>query len=123
MDPIVVNLLREQADEVDEGGDDVRTRRGKTDWTMDLPKLNYDDDSDEETGNPKIRGGSKHSSLADREDTLIRVEDIALSDEEPKPKKAKETKSKHFANEQDSDDEDEDESITELEKKYLAAAA
>ena len=43
-------------------------RRGKTDWTMDLPKINYgaDDDDDDESDD--------HS--------LIKVEDIELSSDE-----------------------------------------
>ena len=67
-------------------------RKGRTDWTMDLPKINYGADDDDESDD--------HS--------LIKVEDIELSSEEEEKQIPK----------GESDDEDSDE-LSELEKKYI----
>lgn len=76
-DPIVVNLLKDEENS---------TRRGKTDWTMDLPMINYDDSEDEDdtSRGPRKRSDSDSSSSEQKnyhKDTLIRVEDIALSED------------------------------------------
>ena len=66
--------------------DSILNRKGQTDWTMDIPKINYDidDESDDEDDQDPI-----HANLQSEEDddelnhsdmSLIKVEDIALSE-------------------------------------------
>ena len=82
----------------------VGARPGKTDWTMDLPKINYDYDDEEE------------EDEEEDDDSLIKVEDIALSDDESDEVKGKK-------NEQGSSSDDEEDleasSIAKVERKYL----
>ncbi|TNV85363.1 hypothetical protein FGO68_gene3239 [Halteria grandinella] len=111
-DPIVVTLLKDEENQ---------TRRGKTDWTMDLPQINYDDSEDEDDTSKGPRKKSQDSDSSSQEknqqETLIRVEDIALSEgSEYHNKKSAPKQQKLILTEES---EEEDESIRKLELKYL----
>jgi hypothetical protein len=92
-------------------------RKGKTDWTMDLPKINYGEDDSDEEDKRSSRSEEDDEEEGEDEDRLINVEDIALSDdEEVKPKMDKKFK---MESDDEDDDDEADESIAKLEQKYL----
>ena len=76
---IVDKLVREGLDQ----------RKGMTDWTMDIPKINYDIDENEEEEDEDEEIDSQNQDEEDNEiqesnNSLIKVEDIALSEDNEK---------------------------------------